>query len=69
MLLNQISEHFKKEGSKEAAAIFARKADMTTKRARVIHDSVFKQEIFSEDLRYPERKTKKRTKKVERKKN
>lgn len=69
LLLNQISEHFKKEGSKEAAAIFARKADMTTKRARVIHDSVFKQEIFSEDLRYSARKTKKKSKKIDKKKN
>ena len=64
LLLNQISEHFRKEGLKEAAAIFAGKADMTTKRARVIHDSVFKQEILSEDLRHSKRKTKKSTKKV-----
>jgi two-component system chemotaxis response regulator CheB len=68
LLLNQISEHSKKEGRKEAAAILARKADMTTKRARAIDDSVFKQEIFSEDLRYSEPKTKKRTKKVLKKK-
>lgn len=64
LLLNQISEHFKKKGLKEAAAIFAGKADMTTKRARVIHDSVFKQEILSEDLRHSKRKTKKSTRKV-----
>ena len=64
LLLNQISEHFRKEGLQEAAAIFAAKADMTTKRARVIHDSVFSQEILSEDLRYSKRKTEKATKKV-----
>ena len=68
LLLNQISEHFKKEGLKEAASIFAQKADVTTKRARVIHDSVFKQEILSEDLRHSKRKTKNKTKKVPKKK-
>lgn len=68
LLLNQISEHFKKEGLKEAASIFARKADMTTRRARVIHDSVFKQEILSEDLRHSKPKTKKSAKKVIKKK-
>ena len=67
LLLNQISAHFKKEGFKEAAAIFARKADMTTKRARVIHDSVFKQEILSEDLRHTKRKANKKTKEVSKK--
>lgn len=68
LLLNQISDHFNKEGLKEAAAIFAGKADMTTKRARVIHDSIFKQEILSEDLRHSKRKAKKRTMKVSKKK-
>jgi two-component system, chemotaxis family, protein-glutamate methylesterase/glutaminase len=66
LLLNQISEHFKTQDLKEAARIFAAKADMTTKRARVIHDSVFTQEILSEDLRHTT--TKKRTKKVSKKK-
>lgn len=68
LLLNQISEHFKKEGLKEAASIFARKADMTTKRARVIHDSVFKQEILSEDLRHSKPERKKRSNNVSKKK-
>ena len=68
LLLNQISEHFKKEGLQEAAAVFAGRADMTTKRARVIHDSVFKQEILSEDLRHSKGKTKKSTKKILKKK-
>jgi two-component system chemotaxis response regulator CheB len=53
LLLKQIGAHFKKEGRKDAAAIFIRKAGMTTRRARVIHDSVFKQELLSEDLRHP----------------
>lgn len=68
MLLNQISEHFKKEGHREAAAIFAAKADMTTKRSQIIRDSVFKQEILSEDLRHSKPKTKKRTNRVLKKK-
>jgi two-component system chemotaxis response regulator CheB len=60
LLLNQIGAHFKSHNQKDAARIFARKADMTTKRARVIHDSVFRQEILSEDLRHPKPKTKAR---------
>jgi two-component system chemotaxis response regulator CheB len=52
LLLKQIGVHFKKQGNEAAAGIFLRKADMTTKRARVIHDSVFKQEMLSEDLRH-----------------
>jgi two-component system, chemotaxis family, protein-glutamate methylesterase/glutaminase len=64
LLLNQISEHFKNNNQQDAARIFAAKADMTTKRARVIHDSVFTQELLSEDLRHVKPKTKKRAKKV-----
>lgn len=64
LLLNQISAHFKTYDQKDAARIFATKADMTTKRARIIHDSVFTQEILSEDLRHAKPKTKKRVKKT-----
>lgn len=64
LLLNQISEHFKNQNLKEAARIFAAKADMTTKRARVIHDSVFKQEILSEDLRHAKPTARKTTKRA-----
>lgn len=64
LLLNQISAHFKDQRLMEAARIFAAKAAMTTKRARVIHDSVFTQEILSEDLRHEKRRTKKSPKKV-----
>lgn len=52
LLLDQISKHFKEQGFKDAALIFSKKSGMTTKRARVIHDSVFSQEQFSEDLRH-----------------
>lgn len=56
LLLNHIGKHFKAQGFADAAALFMRKATMTTKRARVIHDSVFKQELLSEDLRHPIKK-------------
>lgn len=62
LLLDQIGEHFKAQGAPEAAAIFSGKAEMTAKRARVIHDSVFKQEILSEDIRHPKRVKKGRKK-------
>jgi two-component system chemotaxis response regulator CheB len=52
LLLKQIASHFEKLGFKEASQLFIGKAEMTTKRARVIHDSVFKQELLSEDLRH-----------------
>lgn len=68
LLLDQIGGHFKKQRLKDAAAIFAGKAAMTTKRARVIHDSVFKQEILSEDLRHPKPEAKKNSN-LSRKKN
>ena len=67
LLLNQISRHFKDQDLKDAARIFAAKASMTTKRARVIHDSVFTQELLSEDLRHTKPKKKKRPKKPVRK--
>lgn len=59
LLLNQIGKHFKDLGFKDAASSFIKKANMTSKRARVIHDSVFRQELLSEDLRH--QKTKKVT--------
>ena len=51
LLLKQIGAHFQERGLTEEGDLFIAKADMTTKRARVIHDSVFKQELLSEDLR------------------
>lgn len=69
LLLNQISDHFKNHDLQDAARIFAAKADMTTKRARVIHDSVFKQEILSEDLRHGKPNRKKPGTKVLKKRN
>lgn len=56
LLLKHIARHFKEQGQKKAAAIFLKKAKMTSKRARVIHDSVFTQELLSEDIRHPKSK-------------
>ncbi|MEI9921066.1 MAG: chemotaxis protein CheB [Bacteroidota bacterium] len=64
LLLNQIGEHFKKHGHKNAGALFMRKANVTTKRARVIHDSVFEQELISEDIRHRNPKPKREKKKA-----
>ena len=55
MLLKNIEEHLKQLGHKEQAAIFADKAEDASHRARVIHDSVFRQELYSEDIRYQEK--------------
>jgi two-component system, chemotaxis family, protein-glutamate methylesterase/glutaminase len=67
MLLRQISEHYNKSGKKEAAKLFKQKADEIAKRARTIHDSVFTQELMSEDMRF-EKKEPKRSVNVRRSK-
>ena len=52
MLLNQIGDHYKKIGNPDAASQFKKKAKEIADRARVVHDSVFTQELMSEDLRF-----------------
>lgn len=52
MLLKTIEDHFKSLGNKKAAAKFGDKAEEASHRARLIHDSVFSQEQFSEDIRH-----------------
>ncbi len=52
MLLNQISEHYKKVGNVAAAKKFKKKSIEVAKRARVVHDSVFTQQLMSEDIRF-----------------
>ena len=54
MLLRQISDHYKKIGQTAAATQFKKKADDIARRARVVHDSVFTQELMSEDIRFEE---------------
>ncbi len=57
MLLNRIGDVYKKTLKKPGdAAFFHTKAEENEKRARIIHDSVFKQEQYSEDLRLVNRK-------------
>ena len=58
MVLNRISQHFKKTGHQKAASLFLRKADENRRRAQIVHDSIFNFEILSEDSRYPEKKAK-----------
>ena len=52
MLLKQISHHFKENGLMDASRVFMKKSKATSDRARVIHDSVFTQELLSEDIRH-----------------
>lgn len=52
MLLKDIADHFKENGLINASRIFMKKSKTTSDRARVIHDSVFTQELFSEDIRH-----------------
>ncbi|MDB5205424.1 MAG: chemotaxis protein CheB [Flavisolibacter sp.] len=52
LLLKNIEVHLKELGHKKQAAIFRDKAEEASHRARIIHDSVFKQEQYSEDIRF-----------------
>ncbi|HEV7331781.1 MAG TPA: chemotaxis protein CheB [Flavisolibacter sp.] len=52
MLLRQIGDHYRSIGNTADAKLFNQKADEIAKRARVIHDSVFTQELMSEDIRF-----------------
>jgi two-component system chemotaxis response regulator CheB len=51
MLLNTVAEHFGDRGNKQAAKLYKGKAEESSERARIIHDSIFKQEQLSEDTR------------------
>ncbi|RYF87059.1 MAG: chemotaxis protein CheB [Chitinophagaceae bacterium] len=51
LLLRQIADHYKASGQPAIAKQFKKKADDIAKRARVLHDSVFTQELMSEDIR------------------
>jgi two-component system chemotaxis response regulator CheB len=52
MLLRNIEKHFIGLGDGKSAGIFKGKSEEASHRARIIHDSVFKQEQYSEDIRY-----------------
>jgi len=51
MLLSSIGDHYKEMGNIQAAELFYHKATESGKRAQLIHDSVFEQEQYSEDVR------------------
>jgi two-component system chemotaxis response regulator CheB len=52
ILLNNIADHFERRKNHAGASIFRKKANDTARRARTIHESVFQQEQYSEDMRY-----------------
>jgi two-component system chemotaxis response regulator CheB len=56
LLLNKMAEQFAKAGQSSDAELFKKKADITADRARIIHESVFTQELLSEDLPVEESK-------------
>ncbi|KAA6439798.1 chemotaxis protein CheB [Dyadobacter flavalbus] len=51
MLLSSIADQYKELGNAQAAKLFQSKADESGKRARLMHDLVFEQEQYSEDVR------------------
>jgi two-component system chemotaxis response regulator CheB len=51
MLLDNIADHFEDLKNKNAAEIFRARAKETADRARIIHDSVLRQDQYSEDIR------------------
>lgn len=55
MLMNNISEHFKKLDHPDAAIYFQKKSERSANQARIIHDSVSEMEQYSEDLRLHKR--------------
>lgn len=52
MLLKHIGIHFKQQGHHDMSAMFIQKSKVTATKAQIIHDSVFEQELLSEDLRF-----------------
>lgn len=49
ILLEKMAAHFNDSGKKESAKLFSQKAKETKKRAKVIHDLTFSQEVMSSD--------------------
>lgn len=57
ILLRNISEHYEHFNQPESAALFRQKAKEGAETARIIHDSVLRQNQYSEDLRHNREKT------------
>ncbi|WP_247233419.1 chemotaxis protein CheB [Telluribacter sp. SYSU D00476] len=51
MLLRKIADQYDRMSNERSAELFRAKADESARRARVIHDSVFHQSQYSEDIR------------------
>jgi two-component system chemotaxis response regulator CheB len=51
MLLKQISDQYKASGDQKTAGEFKKKAEEMIKRSKMIHDSIFTQDLLSEDKR------------------
>lgn len=60
MLLKSIARHFELLKNKDAAKIFSQKAESTTKKAQIIHDSIFTMEQYSADIRFKKKKAQKK---------
>lgn len=58
MLLHQISNHYQSLGNAASAKAFKQRSVDISNKARVIHDSIFKQERMSEDMRFDNDKSK-----------
>jgi two-component system chemotaxis response regulator CheB len=56
LLLLSMGQHFEQEKQPAVAALFFRKADETGHQARVVHDSILKQEALSGDLQFQKKK-------------
>lgn len=52
MSLWHMGTHMNEAGDSETASLFFKKALQTADRARVVHDSVFEQELISGNLQY-----------------
>jgi two-component system, chemotaxis family, protein-glutamate methylesterase/glutaminase len=59
MLLRQIATHYQKNGNPASARLFQQKAEEIAAKAKVIHASIFGQELMSEDLRFVQKAAKK----------
>lgn len=62
MLLQNLGDYFAKDGQKEVADTFFKKAVHTGHQASIMHDSIFHHEAFSGDTPPPDLKLKKRKK-------
>jgi two-component system, chemotaxis family, protein-glutamate methylesterase/glutaminase len=52
LLLDHIGKHYETLNNAEAAALFRAKAKESAEHARIIHESVFRQQQYSEDIRF-----------------